>query len=263
MQSTKYGDCMVYTLIWWYTIHTHSQKRAHIVSQCITTQFTTNIKVSVKMLLVIQSKRHIHKVSACHHFVVLSKISTFRLVRWFGEPTASPIHILLLSVFLRLFSRSVHPVCECACFLLLARSFVRSFIYWKCTAQHGCELVALLWLTPRVSDYFYSWWKILLMPTKILPTSTRPIVTDFILFIYLFSFHSFVCRFSLLSARTHTMLSRLKRSARWGSRLGVCGCVSVWIVYVVCDGMYVPACLPWRSLHSDPSLEIRVVYRKL
>lgn len=39
--------------------HSHPQpQRAHIASQCITTQFTTNIKVSVKMLFVIQSKRH-------------------------------------------------------------------------------------------------------------------------------------------------------------------------------------------------------------
>lgn len=40
----------------------------------------------------------------------------------------------------------------------------------------------------------YLWWKILLMPTKILPTFARPIVTDFILFIYLVFSRSFFAR---------------------------------------------------------------------
>lgn len=98
--------------------HSHPQpQRAHIASQCITQRnLPQNIKVSGKMLLVIQSERAREQVE-------------FTECEWANE---------------RMKEKETYTKYATAChhFVVLTNSHS----HW------GCELVALLWLTPS-SDY--------------------------------------------------------------------------------------------------------------
>lgn len=137
--GTRWSLCAIHT-------HNHDERTSH--HNASQRNLPQNIKVSGKMLLVIQSKRttgnertqrHTRRqkknqqqqqqhATACHHFVVLTN------------------------------SRS----------------------HW------GCELVALLWLTPS-SDYLLVMENSLDANKMLAYVQTGPVATDFILFIYLVS----------------------------------------------------------------------------